>query len=148
MISAAEPPLNLLVMPGVHLLWRINVIFHTLKMETDRSGIWALVLYHGKRVNPTDILTGREHGLSSTTMSSSTWISLMGFARTGVSCLQYNHIRTQLSPFCRLPRYWKLCSACPSQHYTQNQLHTHNLNHYTLGNKLGLIPNKNIIYNC
>lgn len=37
------------------------------------------------------VLTGSEHGLSKTTKSSSTWISLIGFAKTGVSCLQINH---------------------------------------------------------
>lgn len=33
-------------------------------------------------------LTGREHGLSSTTRSSERWITSMGLDRTGVSCLQ------------------------------------------------------------
>lgn len=33
------------------------------------------------------VLTGNEHGLSKTTMSSSTCINLIGFDNTGVSCL-------------------------------------------------------------
>ena len=33
------------------------------------------------------ILTGREHGLSSTTSSSDKWITSIGLESTGVSCL-------------------------------------------------------------